>query len=378
MTGISGLIGMRVLIFALRAGYAVRAQVRSEACARAVMKAPSIRALRVGSRLSFVIVSDLTKAGVLDNAVRGVGFIIHMASPVPKGVTNPSHEELHARYTIPIYEGEMNVLRTAHKLGKSVRRIVVTGTEASIVPWEEFSGDMANARKPGAVKQRRVVDNKSRAPTPTGPFTSDAQAYAAGKVMALNECEAWVKQEKPDFDVVHVLPTHVLGRQELATSALDLLDTTNRAVVELLGSRRESFTYPTQTVHADDVGRLHVAALKPRIPGNCCYINTSSGPGDRGWQSLLHAVKQEFPEAIESPEADDGSHGDEDGQRAVAPKSVMTGEEAVWFDASETERIFQLKHQDCKKQVWDVVEQHLELTGKRYWWDSIWGGVYTF
>ena len=50
VTGGTGLIGIKVIQLALKAGYSVRAAVRSQAKADAVLATPTVKAINPGSR----------------------------------------------------------------------------------------------------------------------------------------------------------------------------------------------------------------------------------------------------------------------------------------------------------------------------------------
>ena len=81
ITGGNGHVGFGVLLFALKAGYRVRATVRSHNKANDILQAPSIAALDSTDTLSFVLVPDLLKPGAYDEATQGVDLHIHVASP---------------------------------------------------------------------------------------------------------------------------------------------------------------------------------------------------------------------------------------------------------------------------------------------------------
>lgn len=80
VTGGSGHLGFRVIISALDAGYKVRAAVRSEFKADLIKAAPSVQAHL--DKLTFVIVPDILADGAYDEAVKGVSYILHSASPI--------------------------------------------------------------------------------------------------------------------------------------------------------------------------------------------------------------------------------------------------------------------------------------------------------
>jgi nucleoside-diphosphate-sugar epimerase len=92
ITGGTGLIGIKVIQLALKAGYSVRAAVRSQAKADAVLATPTVKEISPGSRLTFAVVPDILADGAYDEAVEGVKYIIHVASPVIKGEGFAPHE----------------------------------------------------------------------------------------------------------------------------------------------------------------------------------------------------------------------------------------------------------------------------------------------
>jgi nucleoside-diphosphate-sugar epimerase len=104
VTGGTGLIGIKVIQRALKAGYSVRAAVRSQAKADAVLETPTIKAINPGSRLTFTIVPDILADHAYDEAVKGVKYIIHVASPVIKGEGFPP-EQWEAEIVKPAIKG---------------------------------------------------------------------------------------------------------------------------------------------------------------------------------------------------------------------------------------------------------------------------------
>jgi uncharacterized protein YbjT (DUF2867 family) len=84
ITGITGFVGSRVLLEALQVGYHVRGIVLDEAEKEAVQ---SLRILEKFQRqLEITIVPDIRPEGVYDSLTDGVGFVIHIASPIPQPV----------------------------------------------------------------------------------------------------------------------------------------------------------------------------------------------------------------------------------------------------------------------------------------------------
>jgi len=136
LTGATGFVGFKTLVTALEHGYSVRAAVRSDNKAETVRS--NLKLKNFGeNQLSFVVVPDFLLDGAFDEAVRGVKFVVHVASPIQgPGVTDD--HDLHAEFIRPAIQGTLGVFRSAQKDG-GVERIVITSSAAAIVPGEPMA-----------------------------------------------------------------------------------------------------------------------------------------------------------------------------------------------------------------------------------------------
>lgn len=80
VTGGTGYVGAWVVKTLLDRGFAVRAVVRSDAKATLLKEVFPTESSQ--GKLTFFVSSDPLKEGALDEAVKGVEAIIHLASPV--------------------------------------------------------------------------------------------------------------------------------------------------------------------------------------------------------------------------------------------------------------------------------------------------------
>lgn len=123
VTGGSGFVGSHVILQLLAAGHDVRASVRSlsrEGEVRAVLE----KAGADTGRLSFVA-ADLDKDEGWAEAVAGMDYVQHVASPFP--LTQPKDEQELIR---PAVNGTLRVLRAARDAG--VKRVVLTSSFAAV------------------------------------------------------------------------------------------------------------------------------------------------------------------------------------------------------------------------------------------------------
>jgi len=80
ITGATGLLGFRTLVLALQAGYRARIVYRRDGQPEQIRATKSIQPHL--SDTEVFCVSDMTASDAFDDAVRGVDFVVHIASPV--------------------------------------------------------------------------------------------------------------------------------------------------------------------------------------------------------------------------------------------------------------------------------------------------------
>ncbi len=127
LTGATGMIGFKTLLILLKSGYKVRAAVRNKAGFDRIAALKPIAPYVLG--VESFIVPDITIAGAYNEAVKGVKYIIHMASPlatnIPEGVDYDS-------YMIqPAIRGTVGILESASKV-TGIQRVVITASILSI------------------------------------------------------------------------------------------------------------------------------------------------------------------------------------------------------------------------------------------------------
>lgn len=138
ITGVTGHVGFRILVFALKAGYKVRAAVRSQAKADQVLAAAPIKELNPGYQLSFAFVPDLTAENAFSKALLGVIYVIHVASAIPNLGTEVKEKDYDAHFIKPAVNGTIGMLSAAEQTG-TVKRIVITSSVVAIAPWKYFT-----------------------------------------------------------------------------------------------------------------------------------------------------------------------------------------------------------------------------------------------
>lgn len=342
ITGGTGHVGFRTLVHALRAGLNVRVAVRSQAKADQLLRRLSskIPNLNVDNGLTFAIVPDITINGAYDDAMEGVTHVIHVASPLATGSHKPPIEsELADDFFIrPAVQGTTSLLDAADRCG-TVRRVVITSSISALIPVAQMEGTQARPFNVPVKPTDRVAF------TP-GPYHSEFAAYANSKIAALHAAETWYDMTRPAYDIVHLHPSFVLGRNDMATTPTECMKGTNAMVLAmLLGKCFGPFV--GATVHVDDVARCHVMAAVDikNVPGNMSYILSQKST----WNDSKAIVGRLFPKAIKT-------------RLLVGNGNVDTTD--IQIDSTLAQDTFDIRFRDFDDQVKSLVAQFLALRVK--------------
>jgi nucleoside-diphosphate-sugar epimerase len=308
-----------VLVSSLEAGYKVRAVVRRPAAAKQIKAAKSTQPFL--GNLEIVFVEDLLKDGAYDEAVKDMDYVLHIASPVSR----PS-ENYYADFIEPAVQGTLGLLRSASK-SPSVKRVVITSSIAVL----DIGRDAPLA-----------AHDLGSVPAVDAEFPNSFVGYSASKRIALNEATKYIESAKPSFDVIHILPAVILGRNELVSQTSDFQSGTNRYAVNIALGNDAPNPMIGATVFVNDSADIHVKALDPRVKGNRNFLTAS---GSVVWADVNEIIKKEFPDA------------------GLKLGGKMDTRPAV-FDARETEEVFGIKWVGFEEQVKSVVGHYLEVEAK--------------
>jgi nucleoside-diphosphate-sugar epimerase len=316
------------LISALEAGYAVRAAVRSDDKASAIKAAPSVRSHL--DKLEFAIVPDILEDGAYDEAVQGVSYILHSASPISFPTDNPDRDLIQ-----PAVKGTTGILKSAAKIS-TVKRVVITSSEVAIIPWADFIMN----------ESETVWDDTNQIPEPHGPYANHFEAYAASKVKALHASNEFIASVKPSFDVINIMPSFLIGKNELVTDLKDITNGTNGPALRVLLGNKAASANPSTTVYVNDVAEIEVRALNAKVAGNQNFLVSSGGPKGTTWDDVIEITRRNFPEAV---------------KKNVFPLNGSQPTKSTKVDSSRTEEVFGIKLANYETQVKSVVGHYLEL-----------------
>ncbi|UPL02076.1 hypothetical protein LCI18_013010 [Fusarium solani-melongenae] len=231
----------------------------------------------------------------------------------------------------------VGILKSAAQV-QSIKRVVITSSMATMLTWQYI-----------------VSDDTTRIFTPRDTYIPDEsdthfdlpiQAYGVAKALALAATYKFIEEEKPHFDVVNLLLSMVIGKNELNARKEEVSNGTNNGVMgPLLGTKSEMPTLGA-SVHLNDVARAHIDALDPSIPGNRNFLCSSGGLQGTEWDSVKDIARRRFSKAV---------------AEGVFTLDGTFPTRPLRLDVSETEKAFGWKFADFEDQVQNVVEYYLEL-----------------
>ncbi|KAL8774813.1 MAG: hypothetical protein Q9209_000752 [Squamulea sp. 1 TL-2023] len=203
--------------------------------------------------------------------------------------------------------------------------------------------------------QSKVHDETTLAPVPEDSFaTKDIYAaYHTSKVLAYRSTQTFLRETKPHFRTISLMPSFVVGKHELLTTPSSIISpaTSNLVPLAPIFGPGMPFPIPGTTVHIDDVAIIHIAALDPKIDvnGNKGFILTAGGIEGIQWNDAKEIVRRRFPEAVE---------------RGLLPCEGSTETRAMRVDGGKAERVFGFEYKGFEEQIVSVVGWYLVAVRK--------------
>jgi len=208
---------------------------------------------------------DLLDGAVLLDAARGCSGVFHLASPCTIDPVSDPQKQL----IVPAVEGTLNVLRAAKEAG-GVRRVVVTSSNAAIVPSPGWPA--------GEVRDERCW-------TDIDYCEKNGLWYSVSKTLA--EKAAWKFAEENGLDVAVVNPGAVMGPiiPPNINSSMSIL-------LRLLQGCTEDYRDVFMgAVHVEDVAMAHILVFEnPSASGRHLCIESISH-----WSDFAAKVAELYP-----------------------------------------------------------------------------------
>ena len=186
VTGATGFIAGHVILQLLEAGHEVRGTARSASSSAKLNETLSTYAARPISIELFA--ANLERDEGWAEAVAGMDFVQHVASPFPSGVPKDPDELIR-----PATDGALRVLKASRAAG--VKRVVMTSSMAAIAyGWGE--------NRPAILTEEHWSDPDN---------LKDNTAYTRSKTIAERAAWAYVNGEGKGLELAVINPAAVLG-----------------------------------------------------------------------------------------------------------------------------------------------------------------------
>ena len=249
LTGISGYIGNHCAAELLKQGYRVRGSLRNLSKSEQVLQAIRTE-VDPADKVEFCQL-DLLKDAGWDDAMQGIDFVLHVASPFIN--KEPKDENL---YIKPAVEGTLRALKAAKKA--NVKRVVVTSSMVSM---------LENADK--SIK----IDPNSW----TNVQAKNVSAYAKSKTLAEKSAWDFINNQTGEhaMELTVVNPGPVFGPTlsgNLSGASLGLFTQMMTGKMPLL---------PQAAINMSDVrdiAKIHVLALENESAAGKRFIVTTPNP----------------------------------------------------------------------------------------------------
>ncbi|SDY99327.1 SDR family oxidoreductase [Herbiconiux ginsengi] len=288
VTGGSGFIAGHTILQLIEEGHLVRTTVRSAARESAVRGVLADAGLAHPEALD-VVVADLEHDAGWAEAVDGVDFVLHVASPV-----QPGHVENEDDLIRPAVDGALRVLRAARDAG--VSRVVLTSAFHA-VSWGYPPSDHVFSEDDWT-----VLD---------GP---DVDAYGKSKTLAERAAWDFIAAEGGSMELTTMLPVAVMGPvmgseisganqivQRMLAGALPALPPLWIPVVDVRDVARAHLLAMTASGAAGErillsngpaLALTEIAALlRERLGAAAARVPSESMPGDPGQPKLTSNEK---------------------------------------------------------------------------------------
>lgn len=269
VSGANGFIGQHIVKQLLEKGYTVIGTVRSAEKGELLLK-------DFMGDFSYEVVADFVNPESFDGLLKkhsdAIGFF-HNASPAV--FLDQDFEE---KVILPAIEGTKNLLESAQKYSKSLKKFIYTSSTATTSSKLDTKDT--------------VVTEETWNPIGRKEIENGVDAYFISKTYA--EKFVWKFSKTANFDINVILPNHVFGPQAFVSTVKDTLNISAEIVAGLLklGPNDPIPPFAGGAIDVRDVARAHVYAFEQDISNQ--RIICSQEPFT--CQLVLDLIRKNFPE----------------------------------------------------------------------------------
>ena len=267
VTGANGFLGLAIVKQLLVSNHCVRAIARKGEGITIIRNEPSLQVhLNSGLLTTTMVRDDEHAVDAYQKAFDGVHYVVHTAAPL---LFDPGD------HIKPAVKLTIDILR-AIEACKSVSRLVVTGSMASIKPWQRLlrpgHPDYVEAE---SAEQAPVLTSETTTSDPATIPSSDRppfERYTASKILVHNILQSYIKlHPNSHFSIVAILPGMIMGAKLSAKDKQDGLMCSNSMLAFLFRPFPQGrwvgldastpYAMFTETVAMSDVVDTHIRAL---------------------------------------------------------------------------------------------------------------------
>lgn len=242
---------------------------------------------------------DITRDGAFDGVAQtsGLSAVLHTQSPFHFNWTDPQ-----TGLVDPAVQGTTSILKSVHQHAPEVRRVVVTSSFAAIL-----SG--AHLEDPTTTFSEASWNPVTLADIHSAP----GAAYAASKKLAEQAARDFVKENKPQFDLVTICPPNMFGPIVHHVDSVAALNTSSQGLAALLQGEWLKEIPATDGVclwvDVRDCATAHIKSLDAqKVKGGQRLFATAGYFSNR---AIAATVRSHFPEYATKVPGADVAGGDE-------------------------------------------------------------------
>ncbi|KAI2469632.1 flavonol reductase [Annulohypoxylon bovei var. microspora] len=286
LTGVNGFIGSHILAELLNSGFSISCAVRTQAKGDKIMKNFASQK----SQIDISIVPDIVSPDAYNTAVKKHPFeaIFHTVSQFSSSIEGDKY----LLFLKPAKEGTLNLLRTVKDHAPSVKRVIWTGSCASVVNY----GALVSVDNP------RLYNEEDWNPITLEDAMqgSQSQAYIASKKFAEQGAWAFMKEEKPRFDLVTLCPPATFGPLRHSISSVQDLNESNARLWKYCFDSTTDAPMPYMPVHTyvdvRDLAKVQIQAMIVPEAGNQPFVVSAR---QFSFQDICDILRSHFPELKE-------------------------------------------------------------------------------
>ena len=295
VTGANGYLASAVIYHFLQQGYSVRGTVRS------LSKTEGLKGFlypKYESKLSFVVIADMTQDGVYEaaGALEGVDAVCHVASPLPtmESLAPPDPSKAAGVDWVrdmiePARQGTLTILRAAAKFPQ-ITHVNITSSTAAVRGLATMTDPKA------ALTPTTEADwNPAKAEDAENKLNSFA-AYFASKAEAERAAWSYVKESKPHYTIATFCPPFFFG--PAAVKAKDPKDFSSSLGVyyALLAGGPSTFPLDGSFIDVRDIAKAMQLAIEKPLKESQRFLLTAGGCTN---EEVLAFIKTQDPSVLQ-------------------------------------------------------------------------------